>query len=154
GSLVGMMLPCMMGAEFLRAESLTAKEQWRWAAAMAQDFGAAKGEIFRILTLICGLVIMIPGQFYVIDGVARRWTDAVWSGSVRTHEMGEHTVKHVYYSFAGAYVVACLAVLMFLPNLSASQMMLFLGNLANLAIACTIFHTIYVNRRFLPPEVQ
>jgi hypothetical protein len=33
-------------------------------------------------------------------------------------------------------------------------MMVIAGNMANLAIAATIFHTLYVNRRFLPVEVR
>lgn len=154
GSLIGMMLPCMLGAEYLRVESLDSKEQWRWAAAMAQDFGAAKGEIFRTLTLFCGLVIMIPGQFYVVDNIARRWTDAVWSGSRRLRRLDNHKVKHVYYTFAGAYVLAGVCAYTFFPKLSASSMMQIAGNMANLGISATIFHTLYVNRRFLPKELQ
>ncbi len=154
GSLVGMMLPCTLGAQYLRVESLQYADQWKWAAALAQDFGAVHGEIFRGLTLFCGLVIMIPGQFYVVDNVARRWTDAIWSGSRRMHALGEHKVKHVYYTFAGAYVLWGIFVLTFFPKLSASNMMVIAGNLANLAIACTIFQTLYVNRRFLPKDVH
>jgi len=155
GSLVGMMLPCMLGAQYLQAGSLQSDAaQWRWAAALAQDFGAAHGEIFRMLTLICGLVIMIPGQFYVVDNIARRWTDAVWSGSRRLRLLDNRKVKHVYYTFAGAYVLWGVSVYTLWPDLSAPTMMLMAGNMANLGIAATIFHTLYVNRRFLPQELQ
>jgi hypothetical protein len=154
GSLVAMMLPCMLGAEYLRVGSLQASEQWRWAAALAQDFGAARGEIFRTLTLLAGLVIMVPGQFYSVDVTARRWTDAVWSGSGRARRLDPKRVKHLYYSFAGAYVLFGVCAYAFFPDLSATSMMVIAGNMANLAIAATIFHTLYVNRRFLPVEVR
>jgi hypothetical protein len=156
GSLFGMMLPCVLGAQYLNVAALDAKTAatWQWAAAMAQDFGAAHGSLFRMLTLICGLVIFIPGQFGVVDGIARRWTDAVWSGTTAARKMEKHKVKYFYYAFAGAYVVWGVAAYTFFPNLSASAMMLIAGNMANFSIAISIIHTLYVNRRFLPPEAQ
>jgi hypothetical protein len=194
GSLIGIMLPCLMGAQYLKVpdaqgnvrtaevrragtpppspapqvnapradaqpsdrEVLAKKsnEQWRWAAALAQDFGAAKGDIFRYFTLFCALVILIPGQFYVIDGVARRWTDAVWSGSARARLMDVTRIKHLYYSFAALYVTWGLLFFTFFGWLSGSSMMIFAGNLANFSIFMTICHTFYVNRRFLPKEMQ
>lgn len=155
GSLVGVMLPCVLGAEYLNVERLAdAKDQWRGAAALAQDFGEARGEIFRTLTLICGLIIMIPGQFGSLESVARRWTDTIWSGSRRIRNLDNHRIKHVYYTFAAAYVVFGVCFYLFFPNLSGTTMMTIAGNLANLAIAITIFHTFYVNRRFLPPLMR
>jgi hypothetical protein len=154
GSLAGMMLPCLLGAQYLNVGAINADDQWRWAAALAQDFGAAKGEIFRNLTFLCGLIIFIPGQFYNVDITARRWTDAFWSGSSRLRKLDSSRVKHVYYTFAGAYVLWCLAVIGLFPGLSGSAMMKIAGNAANLAIAACIFHTLYVNRRFLPKPLQ
>ncbi len=154
GSLLGMMLPCMLGAQYLDTSSLTTEDRWRWAAAMAQDFGAAKGEIFRFLTLICGLIIIVPGQFYLVDNIARRWADAFWSGSRRVRAMDPSRVKVIYYCIALAYTVAGLLVLLLFPKLSATQMMVILGNLANLTISMTIIQTMYVNVRFLPKETR
>jgi hypothetical protein len=154
GSLIGMMLPCLLGAEYLQVQSLSGDERWRWAAALAQDFGAARGEIFRWLTLLCGLIILIPGQFYVVDNIARRWTDAVWSGLSSLQHLDAHRVKIIYYAFAGAYVVAGVAVLTFFPKLSGGTMMQIAGNMANLGITMTIFQTLYVNRRFLPQSMR
>jgi hypothetical protein len=60
----------------------------------------------------------------------------------------------LYYTFAGAYVLFGICAYTFFPDLSATTMMVIAGNMANLAIAATIFHTLYVNRRFLPAEVR
>lgn len=154
GSLVGILLPCLLGAEYLQVGRVSANDQWRWAAALAQDFGAAQGPLFRNLTLLVALVILIPGQFYVVDGTARRWTDAIWSGSRRVRRLETRQIRPLYYGFAGLYVLWGLAAFTFFPKLSASAMMVIAANLANLAIAATIFQTLYVNRRFLPVEVR
>jgi hypothetical protein len=154
GSLMGVMLPSILGAQYLNVEGLDTKDQWRGAAALAQDFGAARGEIFRNLTLICGLIIMIPGQFGSLESVARRWTDTIWSGSRRIRKLDNNRIKHVYYGFAFAYVVFGVLFYVRFPNLTGTTMMTIAGNLANFAIALTIFHTLYVNRRFLPPKMR
>jgi len=155
GSLVAMMLPAMLGAEYLKVENLDASaDRWKWAAALAQDFGVAKGEIFRHLTLLCGLVIMIPGQFYVVDITARRWTDVIWSGSRRARKLNPDKVKHVYYGIAGVYTVWGVCAYTFFPKLDAGTMLIIAGNMANLTISMTILQTLYVNRTFLPEYMR
>ncbi len=154
GSLIAMMLCCTLGAEYLKPGQLNSNDQWRWAAALAQDFGESKGSIFRTMTLICGLVIMIPGQFYVVDGTARRWTDALWSGSRRIRNMDTGKVKQVYYFFAGLYVTWAITYLVLFPKLSGTNMMIIAGNIANLAIASCLLHTLYVNTRFIPVDAR
>jgi hypothetical protein len=154
GSLLAMLMPCMLGAQYLNARSLTAKEEWRWAAALAQDFGAARGEIFRHLTLLCGLVIMVPGQFVTADATARRWTDAVWSGLASVRKIDTGKVKYVYYSFAGLYVGFGVWAYTFFPRMTATTMMVIAGSMANLALAAAMFHTVYVNTRFLPGPMR
>ena len=155
GSLIAMMLPAMVGAEYLRVENLdSSADRWQWAAALAQDLGEAKGEMFRYLTLLCGLVIMIPGQFYVIDITARRWTDVFWSGSRRARKLDPHRVKHVYYAIASVYVTWGVTAFLFFPKLDAGTMLVIAGNMANLTIATTILQTLYVNRTFLPESMR
>ena len=155
GSLIAMMLPAMIGAEYLNVGNLeSGADRWKWAAAMAQDFGVERGDIFRYLTLLCGLVIMIPGQFYVVDITARRWTDVFWSGSRRARKLDPGRVKHVYYTIAAVYVIWGVSVVFLFPGLSASTMLVIAGNMANLTIAMTILQTLYVNRTFLPESMR
>src|SRR5439155_2583988 len=63
-------------------------------------------------------------------------------------------VKRLYYGIAAAYVLWGISAFTFFPNLSGSTMMVIAGNVANMAIAATIFQTLYVNRRFLPRSMQ
>lgn len=156
GSVVGMMLPCLLGAAYLRANYFEGQGQFTAAAMMAQDFGAAMttrlgpgaGQFFLVMTLLCGFVILFPGQFSSMDGIARRWCDAFWSGSRRARAAQAHKVRYLYYGFVALYLtIGCSVTLTGIP---AAKMMVFNANLANLAIFCCILHTLYVNSRFLP----
>lgn len=158
GSVVGMMLPCVLGAHYIRPEhNYFGKKvaELQAAATLAIEFGHAKGPIFLVLTLLCGFIIMFPGQFSSMDGIARRWCDAFWSGSRRLQKAEGHQVKYLYYGFVALYVTIGIGVYAFgLFGGSAAKMMVFNGNLANLAITCCMIHTLYVNCRFLPREFQ
>ncbi len=154
GSLIGMMLPSMLGAAFLDPRPGEALNDWQWAAALAQDFGEAKGPIFRWLTLFCGLIIFIPGQFYVVDTVSRRWCDAIWSGTEMARRMEPGQVRYLYYGIATLYVLWGVTALTVFSKLSGAGMMKIAGNMANLSIATAILHAWYVNCRFLPVELR
>ena len=178
GSLLAMMLPCMVGLQYLNTSSLKDAKDWQWAAAVARDFKenapartdtlAAKvlpaGLRNEVLVpavstglLLIGLIIMIPGQFYTVDATARRWTDAIWSGSRLARKMETHSVKWVYYAFAALYIFIGLATLTITipkPELTPTNMLKIAGAMANLAISFCILHTLYVNHRFLPPFMR
>ncbi|MCC2671965.1 MAG: hypothetical protein K0Q72_4436, partial [Armatimonadetes bacterium] len=126
GSVVGMMLPCVLGAAFITPENnYFGKKVAELAAAttLAKEFGAAKGSVFLILTLVCGAMIMLPGQFSSMDGIARRWCDAFWSGSTRMHAMAGSKAKVLYYGFVAIYVTIGILVYSF-PQLTPTQMIL------------------------------
>jgi len=152
GSLVGMLLPCLLGAEYLKGDYFHGVAQSKAAAAMASDFGAARGDIFTTLTLLCGFVIMFPGQFSSMDGIARRWCDALWSGSERVRRMDAANVKYIYYTLIGTYVSWGIALNAL--GISPPRMMMISANLANLSITCCILHTLYVNTHLLPVEFR
>jgi hypothetical protein len=162
GSLIAMLLPAMLGLAYLNVNNVkSGGDDWRWAAAMAQDFGAAVkqthgpgwGVFMMNLTLLCGLVIMIPGQFYTFDNTCRRWTDAVWSSSRWVRRMDTHSVKYIYYIIGAAYLTFGICAYA-MTNLSAPTMLKIAGTFANLGIAACIFHTLYVNHRFLPKSMR
>jgi hypothetical protein len=152
GSVLGMLLPCVLGAAFLQSNYFQQGSQAKAAIGLAQDFGAVHGQVFLILTLLCAFIIMFPGQFSSMDGIARRWTDAIWSGTARARAADPHKVKYVYYSFVAIYVT--VGIIINGLGVSPKNMMVFNANLANLAITCSIVHTLYVNCRFLPKEFQ
>ncbi|MFN3653524.1 MAG: Nramp family divalent metal transporter [Armatimonadota bacterium] len=153
GSLIGMLLPCALGATYLERNYFNNRgAEWEAASRLALDFGGKEGEIFTLLTLLCGFIIMFPGQFSSLDGIARRWSDALWSGSRRVRAMDPGKIRYIYYTFVVSYVAAGFVLNGF--GISAPKMMVINANLANLAITCTILHTLYVNCRFLPVEFR
>ena len=153
GSVVGMLLPCVLGAAYLQGNYFQQKgREVEAAAALAIDFGKVHGPVFTILTLLCGFIIMFPGQFSSMDGIARRWCDAFWSGSRRARRAEPHQVKYLYYFFVGIYLFIGILANGF--GVSAPRMMVFNANLANLSITVCLLHTLYVNTHFLPKEFQ
>ncbi|WP_309684644.1 Nramp family divalent metal transporter [Armatimonas sp.] len=153
GAIIGVLLPCLLGAQYLKIGNVDGSDQWRWAAALAQDIGAVRGPLVGTVILLCALVILIPGQFYVIDATARKWTDVIWSGTDWARKLDTHKANRVYYSIAAAYVTYGL-IAFAIPGLSASKMMVIGGSLANLSIAITMIHALLVNRRFLPRSLH
>lgn len=152
GSLIGMALPCILGAHYIRRDYLGAGGDFKAAVGLAQDFGAAQGQIFLILTLLCAFVILFPGQFSSMDGIARRWCDAFWSGSRRARSAKPDQVRYLYYGFVGLYVT--IGIIMNGFGISPRAMMVFNANLANFSITACILHTLYVNTRLIPREFR
>lgn len=152
GSILGMLLPCLMGAQFLQSDYIQGKTTWEAAARLAADIGSVHGELFTKLTLLCGFIILFPGQFGTMDGIARRWCDAIWSGSRRVRELECHKIKYLYYTFVGAY--ALFGVFLVSLKISPPKMMVISANGANLVLTSCIVHTLWVNTRFLPKEFQ
>jgi hypothetical protein len=151
-SLIGMALPALLGLQYLgRDGDYFHQKQWVAAATVAQNFGAEAGAIFRILTLLCGFLILFPSQLGAMDHTARRWADALWTGSRRARKLDTRRAKQFYYAILGAFVLWGLFTF---TLTSPPRMMLISANAANLALAACIFHTLYVNRRFLPPEFR
>src|SRR5262249_58283737 len=94
---------------------------------------------------------LFPSQLGALDQTARRWADALWTGSRRARKLDTHRAKQFYYAIIAAFVLWGLFTF---TLTSPPRMMLIRANAANLALAACIFHTLYVNRRFLPSEFQ
>ena len=148
-----MLLPCLIGAAFLQGDYVSGGQQWDAAARLAADLGRAKGSLFTSLTLLCGFAIVFPGQLSSVDGTARRWCDALWSGSRRAHKADPGKVKVLYYTFVGVYALAGIGLILS-TGMSPPKMMVLAGTMANLSITSCILQTLYVNVRFLPEEFR
>ena len=88
-SILGMALPCMMSLEFIRNATVTGDR----VAAMTAEGIALRypsfAGLFWILTLLCGFLVLAPGQVSVGDQIARRWTDMIWTASPRVKRLGQ-----------------------------------------------------------------
>lgn len=148
-SVIGMALPCMMSLEFIRNASVVGDR----VAAMSAEGIASRypsyASLFWFLTLICGFLVLAPGQVSVGDQIARRWTDMAWNASARVRRLGE--VRYIYYGILASYCIGGLIILILFP---AVQIAKIAAVLQNIALGSVSLMSIYVNRTLLPKEIQ
>lgn len=180
GCFVGMALPALLSLEFAHnspllqppitnasafaAQSAAAAPTLEWANAVITADGMRLDPRFSpdlshalwLIGLAVGLLVLLPSQMSVVDEVSRRWTDVIWSAShfVRNN-LNEHQVRYVYYSLVAAYFVWCLSTLYLFGAYGTPRLMtLVIANLGNLALGITSFHILWINCRWLPPEIR
>ncbi|MGH9349488.1 MAG: Nramp family divalent metal transporter [Vicinamibacterales bacterium] len=149
GSIVGMALTALMTLQYVPRGSVI--EPWAIANISAAGVAEALGPAFLYLTLICGMWVLFKTQLGVVDGLPRAITDILWNGSdaVRTWRGGD--VRRVYYCVLAVFAVwGCVAL-----NLAQPLVLLIIGaNIAGFNMVLVSLHTLYANRRFLPPELR
>lgn len=150
GCILGMALPAMFSYEFIKG--MKAVEGNAVAAMSAQAIAARHGQIFWFLTLLCGFLIMAPTQVTQLDNIARRWTDVLWIGSKRMHELEGHKVKYVYYTILAFYCVWGLVALRITPN--PLVLAIATGVMWNFALGFSSLHTLVVVNRLLPAPLR
>ncbi len=85
------------------------------------------------------------------DLIARMWTDLLWVGSRRAQRMEEHQVKYLYYGILAIYAAWGSLALGVMNPLQIAKLGAVLGNIS---LGFSAFHTLYVNRTLLPPELR
>ena len=146
-SIMGMALPCMMSLEFIRNATVTGD---RVAAMTAEGIALrypGAGGLFWILTLLCGFLVLAPGQVSVGDQIARRWTDMIWTASPAVKRLGRGEVRYLYYGILCVYGIWGLLILWLLPALRIAEIGAVLGNVA---LGGSSLQALYVNRKLLP----
>jgi hypothetical protein len=147
---IGAALPALMSYEFIRGAQNV--EGHAMAAMTAQSMADRHGQIFWLLTLLCGFLIFFPSQIAVLDSFTRRWTDVLWVASKRLRRLPGHDVKYVYYTLLVLYGLWGLLVLNLTPNplvLAVSS-----GVLLNFALAFAALHVLRVSVTLLPQELR
>ncbi len=148
---LGMALPCMLSLEFIRNASVAGD---RVAAMTAQGIierYPAHDQLLWALTLLCGFLVLAPGQIFAGDSLARRWTDFIWVVSARARKLQGNQVKYVYYGILVVYGSWGLFALSLFDPLQIAKIGAGLGNVA---LGMCALHTLYVNRTLLPPELR
>ena len=150
-SVIGMALPCMMSLEFIRNASVVGDR----VAAMTGEGIANRypsfGGTLWFLTLLCGFLVLAPGQVSASDQLARRWTDIIWTISPAMQRLGSRRVKSVYYGILGLYCIGGLVILVLLPAVKIATIS---SVLQNFALGTSALLSLYLNRTLLPRQVQ
>jgi hypothetical protein len=150
-SILGMALPCMLSLEFIRNATVTGDRVAAMTAlGIALRYPSFAG-LFWILTLLCGFLVLAPGQVSVGDQIARRWTDMIWMASARVKRLRQGEVRYLYYGILLAYGVWGLVILWLLPALQIAKIGAVLGNVA---LGVSSLQALYVNRRLMPPSLR
>ena len=149
GCLLGVALPALVSLQFIAGAKV---EPYAAAAMTSRAIANQAGEIFWTLTLICGFIILAPGQIANLDGITRRWTDIVWIGSKHLRRLPGQQVKLVYYTIMGVYGLWGLLALRLTPN--PLVLAIATAVLLNFGLGFSALHTLYLNRTFLPPDLR
>ena len=129
------------------------QEMDEWAAAGFQAEGLAQrgGKVMWYLTLLCGFWVLFSTQLGSVDGVPRRFTDIIWTGFRSARKMNDHNAKWIYYPIVLVYVLwGVIAMYLGKPLL----MIIVSATIGGYQLVMCSIHTLYVNRKFLPKEIQ
>ena len=163
GCFMGMALPALLSIEFARdspmfgkkidySQPLIVADGMRHAPALAGWSALA-----WTASLAVGLVVFLPSQMSIVDDVARRWTDILWTSSRRVRQrLRGDQASRVYYSILAAYVVWSFVVVTVFLTLGnpPALMATVIANLNNVALGATSFHLLWVNRNYLPAALR
>lgn len=148
---IGLALPCMLSLQFIRNAPVSGNRVAAMTAEGIANQFPAYGQFWWSITLLVSFLALAPNAVMSGDLIARLWTDILWVGSRRAQRMEEHQVKYIYYSILLVYAVWGSLALALLNPLQIAKLGAVLGNVA---LAFSSFHTLYVNRTLLPPQLR
>ena len=164
GCFMGMALPGLISIEFSQySEFFSDSEGLAWAQALITADGLKNApdlyglnQLFWVLTVLVGLIVLLPSQMSIIDDVCRRWTDIIWSGVSGVREkMKSDQVGKIYYRIMVAYIIWSLMMqTVFLYYSDAKGMVLTVANTNNLGLGLTAVLVLLNNHRFLPKQLR
>ncbi len=156
GCFLGMGLPAMMTVQFIapgiKIEGMAvAVRQAEGISAAFGGLGTTTGHVLWWGTLLTGFWILYSTQLAVLDTLSRTVTDILWTSNRRIRELSKGDVRKIYYSILVIFVLwGCVAI-----NLAQPLVLVLLGAfMAGLMMTLYSVHVFYVNRKFLPRELQ
>ncbi len=150
-SFIGMALPCMLSLEFIRHAPVSGDRVAAMTAEGMADRYPQYGQLLWAVTLLCGFLVLAPGQILSGDQIARRWTDIIWTSNRRVQRMSGDRVHWVYYSILALYGIWGLIALTLFDPLQIAKIA---AVLMNIALGWSALHAVYVNRSLLPRQLQ
>ena len=156
GCFLGMGLPALLTVQFIAPGTqvggmAVAVRQAEGIAAAFGGLGNTLGLILWYATLLTGFWILYSTQLNIMDLFPRTVTDILWTSNPGVRSWAKGDVRKVYYSSLVVFVVwGCIAI-----NLAQPFILIILGAfMAGLLMSIYGVHLWYVNRTFLPKEIQ
>jgi hypothetical protein len=150
---VGIALPSMLSVQFLPRG--TQAGDWV-AAGMTADglrsaVGPPYGQLFWLMTLFCGFLVLAPAAVTTVDGALRRWVDLCWTAIPWMHRLDPHRIRWLYFGAVCTYAVFGLTALTLWNPL---ELLKWASNIYNAALGFSCFHVLAVNTILLPRELR
>ncbi|MGE5619418.1 MAG: Nramp family divalent metal transporter [Sphingomonadaceae bacterium] len=121
------------------------------AAYQAEGMARMAGQIFWPLTLMMSAWLLFKTQLGNSEGYVRMITDIAWTGSERVRNWSGGDVRRIYYAILVVFALWGAVAL----QMTAPFMLVVLGaNMAGVMFVFMGIHTVIVNRKFLPREIQ
>jgi Mn2+/Fe2+ NRAMP family transporter len=149
GAVIGMLLPALLYVTFLPAGADI--RGLGISAALASSIGTREGPLLAGTVAVLGAWLLFKTQLDLTEALVRAITDLLWSGSRRVRAWRGGDVRVVYYT------VLVAAALWGIVALGLAQPIILLqiaANVAGFVFVVAPLHLLYVNTRFLPPEVR
>jgi hypothetical protein len=150
---VGIALPCMLSVQFLPRN--TVADEWVVAGMTADGVrdavGPARGQLYWLLVLFCGFLVLAPNVTTTADGVIRRWVDVCWTAIPRLRTWDPRRIRGLYFGALCCYAAFGLVSLTFWDPV---KLLKWAGNFYNAALGFSCWHVLAVNCILLPRELR
>lgn len=150
---IGVALPSMLSVQFLPRG--TSAGSWE-AAGMTADglrnaIGPQFGQVFWMLTLFCGFLVLAPSAAATFEGALRRWVDLCWTAIPFVRRWDPHQIRWLYFGAICAYAVLGLTSL---TLWNPQQLLSWATCIYNAALGFSCLHVLAVNLILLPREIR
>ena len=155
---IGLALPSMLSVEFMPKHTVLEGNEAKWAAsvmtagAVGDRVGGELGNVFRLMTLFCGFLVLSTCMASTIDGFVRRWVDVFWTASKKMHALGPGKIRHLYFGVLVGYGLLGFTMLSLLPEPKA--LIEAAGVIYNFALGFSCWHVTVLNGMLLPRELR
>ncbi len=148
GCFLGMFLNVILAKAIMPAgQQISGVQVGAFQAKFLAEHG---GPILWYLTLLNGFWILFGSQLSIVDGFVRLTTDIFWSGSSKVREIAKGDIRKVYYSLLVLFAIwGCIAM-----QLEGGKLVRIASNAAAFILVIAGTHVLFLNRRFLPRELQ
>lgn len=151
GCFLGMGLPALLTLHFI-PPGTEFKNNFAVAVYQAQYLAQDAGSYMWFITLLVGFWILYSTQLGITDVFVRTVTDIIWSGSRHVRAWRGGDIRFVYYSVLSLFTLWGIFIL--LSGVRPLFLVLLGANIAGLNFVFLGLHTLYINRKFLPPQLR
>ena len=151
GCFLGIGLPALLTLQFI-PPGVEFKNQFGIAVYQAQYLARDGGSFMWFITLLVSFWILYSTQLGITDVFVRIVTDIIWSSSPQARAWRGGDIRFVYYGVLSIFTLWGVYIL--LTDVKPLFFILLSANMAGLNFVYLGLHTLYVNRKFLPAELQ